>query len=716
MKIYQVFFIAILSCLPGLNQVQADASFAETIHVKAKLIASVNGIHAGEEIYVGVEQRIIPHWHTYWINPGDSGLATTIDYSLPKGSSVSNILWPVPERLTLGPVTNYGYSDQVILLSKLKVPNDLSVGSHFPINAKVKWLVCREECIPEEVNLSLDLPVLSPDVNGGEGSPLIQTALKSLPLTSPYATELTKSADTLVLHIKGLAEGSKVVQQIQFFPEQWGRVVHSADQRHSVVGDNIELQLKSGEDPLKPGEKLEGLIVVSEQAGKDQVTRAYQINTPLLVGSEAGKTPDSKAEPDIVLASALLLALLGGLILNLMPCVFPVLSIKALSLIKQSKLHPGETRLHGWAYTLGIELSFLLLGVILIALKSGGAQIGWGFQFQSPLFVLLTACLMFTVGLGLSGVFTVGTSVMGVGSELANRSGYWGSLFTGVLATVVATPCTAPFMGAALGFALTQPPLVLLLIFQSLGLGLALPYLVISHWPAAQRLLPKPGIWMEHVKQVMAFPMYAAAVWLVWVLAQQAGINAVAVALSIMVAIAFSLWLYESTRLSSNRVQHIGGGIAAVFIIVAIGFGSVAVNTLSVTEAVATHNTPGNHYEPYSTERLKELRSAGKPVFVNFTAAWCISCLVNEKVALSQQAVVDAFKDSGITYLKGDWTNRDAEITRVLAEFGRSGVPLYLYYPPGEAKRPLVLPQILTPEIVTQTVSAASNPVSIVKQ
>jgi thiol:disulfide interchange protein DsbD len=297
---------------------------------------------------------------------------------------------------------------------------------------------------------------------------------------------------------------------------------------------------------------------------------------------------------------------------------------------------------------------------------------------------------------------------------LAGRSGYSGSFFTGVLATIVATPCTAPFMGAAVGFALSQPPVALLAVFFSLGLGLALPYLLLSNWPSLQRRLPKPGVWMDRLKQGMAFPMYAAAVWLVWVLAQQSGINSIVAALGGMVAIAFAAWLYEVTKYSEKTAQRTGLGFSVLLLSAALFGGYFGVEEAPAS-AVASETT-GQHWEPYTTARLKELRGQGKPVFLNFTAAWCISCLVNEKVALSQDAVIDAFKHAGITYLKGDWTNRDPEITRILAEFGRSGVPLYLYYPAGVSTSPVILPQILTPEIVTQAVAASADPVLAVKQ
>ena len=693
---------------------QASSFEAGTEQVKAQLVASVGAVRPGDEILVGVHQRIIPHWHTYWRNPGDSGLATTIAYELPAGAKAGKIQWPTPSRITLGPVTSYGYEHEVTLLTKIKVPQDSVAGSVFPIKAKVKWLVCEESCIPQKVELALDLPIVLPGADAGTGSPLIDLARASLPVASPWPISLAYSKDVLSLRITDAKLQSSGVKKIWFYPDEWGKIAHGAEQPWQISGDNLELQLKPGDVRLSPGESLTGVLAITQDSGSGPVTRGYSVQVAgdaavseitALKPVVSGIAPVTAGEPDLALASALLLALSGGVILNLMPCVLPVLSIKALALIKHAQHAPLQTRLHGLAYTLGILASFALLGGVLIALKAGGAQIGWGFQFQSPVFVLAVAYLMFTVGLSLSGVFSIGGSVAGIGSSLAERPGYSGSFFTGVLATIVATPCTAPFMGAALGFALTQPPASLLAVFFCLGLGLALPYLLLSQWPSLQRRLPKPGVWMDRLKQGLAFPMYGAAVWLVWVLAQQAGVNAVAIALGGMVIIAFAAWLYEFTKMSGKAGQRSGFGVAALSLGLALVGGYFGVETTAASPSVNVE--PVKNAEPYSAERLNELRSQGKSVFLNMTAAWCISCLVNEKVALSQSSIVDMFKRSGITYLKGDWTNRDPEITRILTEFGRSGVPLYVFYPAGAANstKPIVLPQILTPEIVTRAVT-----------
>jgi thiol:disulfide interchange protein/DsbC/DsbD-like thiol-disulfide interchange protein len=716
---YREIFMLALRIIPiALLALTCDAdagsSEAATEQVRAQLIASVDAVHPGDTIQVGVHQQIIPHWHTYWVNPGDSGLATTIDYDLPAGATAGDIQWPTPGRITLGPVTNYGYENEVTLLSSVKVPDDAAIGDAFPVKARVKWLVCEEICIPQRAELALDLPVVAPGQDRGLGSPLIGQAIASLPVDSLWPVSVTSGNNGLTLRITDTGLLPDKIEGVWFYPSEWGQIMHNAEQPWLISGGTIELELQPGDKaPAANGGRLAGVLAVTENGSDGPVTRGFIVNAP--IGMAAADTAPA-AEPDLALSSALILALLGGIILNLMPCVFPVLSIKALSLVKHAHQEPLQNRLHGLAYTLGVLVSFALLGSLLNALKASGAQIGWGFQYQSPLFVLAVAYLMFAVGLSLSGVFSVGGSVTGIGSSLAERPGYIGSFFTGILATVVATPCTAPFMGAAIGFALAQPPVVLLAVFLSLGLGLALPYLLLSFWPFLQRCLPKPGLWMERVKQGLAFPMYAAAVWLVWVLAQQAGNDAVAIALGGMVAIAFAAWLYESTKTGCKTAQHGGAGIAALTLAVALSGGYFGVEASSAAEARSSTAAADKNWQPYSAERLKALRAEGKPVFLNFTAAWCISCLVNEKVALSQRSVVDAFRQSGITYLKGDWTNRDFEITQILAQFGRSGVPLYVYYPRGTAVSPVVLPQILTPEIVTQAVTASAGVVSLAEQ
>jgi len=406
--------------------------------------------------------------------------------------------------------------------------------------------------------------------------------------------------------------------------------------------------------------------------------------------------------PEISLGVALLFALLGGIILNLMPCVLPVLSIKVLALLNHGRMGYRQRHFHGLAYTAGVLACFSIFALVVLAVRAGGAELGWGFQFQSPLFVLFLAYLMFAVGLSQSGIFSFGNSFSRLGA-FGGNDGYAMSFLAGGLAAIVATPCTAPFMGTALGFAVGQPTPILFAIFLSLGLGLALPYLALCYWPALLRFMPKPGPWMERLKQAFAFPMYAVAIWLVWVLAQQAGADAVATALGGMLLIAFGAWLFAN---AGKNWRLLTSSLSAAAIVTAIAIGFAFVNDAPQPVKNVDANA---RYEAFSPARLDALRADGRPVFVNLTAAWCITCLVNERIALDRTEVTSAFTAANVAYLKGDWTHRDPAITAMLAKFGRNGVPLYVFYPAGASSQPVVLPQILTPEIVLREIGSSKT-------
>jgi thiol:disulfide interchange protein DsbD len=700
--------VALLSAatLPALA---ADAASARTNEVAARLVAATASAQPGQTLLLGVQQRIVEHWHTYWVNPGDSGLATTIAWTLPAGATAGPIQWPVPARYQVGPITNYGYANEVTLLSAVQVPATLKDGDDFTVQAKVDWLVCYDICIPQQVNLALTLPVRATAPQVGPDEALVRAAQARLPTASPGALRWQRDGEALKLQFAD-TPALPAHDAAYFYAATWGQVAHPQPQ--ALQREPWQLSLPVGEAPPKAGDPPIGVLVLS-QAG--QPVASYAIGHdpaptgPAVKSAQPGPTalPASAQAEAPGLLLALGLALLGGLVLNLMPCVFPVLTIKALSLFQSAGQSRRTVRLHGAAYAAGVLASFAALAALLIALKAGGDSAGWGFQFQSPVFVLLLALLMFAVGLSLSGVFALGGSVTGVGSNLATRAGYSGSFFTGVLATVVATPCTAPFMGAAVGYALTQPATVTMAVFLALGTGLALPYLLLCEWPALQRLLPRPGAWMERLKQALAFPMYASAAWLAWVLTQQAGAQALAVALGCAVVLAFAAWLYDSTRPLGAR-GHLAGSVAASLLAIA----AVAAGPASLrdVDTAVTAQASSDGWEPYSPERLQALRDQGKPVFVNLTAAWCITCLVNERVALGTERVESAFALAKVTRLKGDWTRRDERITRLLAEHGRSGVPLYLYYPAGAGSAPTLLPQLLTPDLVVAVLDLPPSP------
>lgn len=677
----------------------AAEDVAATEQVQASLAASVDAVYPDAEILLGVRQRIIPHWHTYWVNPGDSGLATQIRWELPDGAQAGEILWPTPQKIGQGPVVSYGYENEATLLVPVKVPHGVRPGEAFRAKAKVRWLVCEETCIPQEVELGLTLPVVADRAGAGEGSPIVRAARERLPRPLPWKASFARKGDRLILRVAGKELTPDTVAAVDFYPAEWGRLVHNRPPEVRYGEDGVSLEFALGEAPPPDGQALRGVLAVTENGPAGTVAAGYALAADFAAAAE------SPASPDLPLALGL--ALLGGLILNLMPCVFPVLALKALHLLRQADASNAAARRQGIAYAVGVSCSFAALGVALTLLKAAGAAVGWGFQLQSPWFVTATAYTMLLAGLNLSGVFVLRTSVGGAGTSLAARDDTLGSFFSGVLASLVAAPCTAPFMGAAIGYAIAQPVPVLFAVLFALGAGLSLPYLALSHWPALRRLLPRPGAWMEVLKQALAFPMYASAAWLIWVLAQQRGADAAGLALGGAVAIAFAAWLWEMSHAAAGALRIAARGSAWTAAILTLGMvgGVVQGDAGPARSADASKN-----WAAYSPQRFEALRARGEPVFLNFTAAWCISCLVNERVALGQTAVQEAFRAGGIAYLKGDWTDRDETVTAKLREFGRSGVPLYVFYPPGAESAPAILPQILTPDIVLDAIRTPAVP------
>ncbi len=705
----------------GGQALAAESSPAGSERVQVRLLSDVEAVAPGVPFTLALEQRIIPGWHTYWKNPGDSGLPTEIAWQLPEGATAGEILWPYPHRFDVGPITNYGYSDQVVLLNEITPPASLQAGEVFPVKAAVRWLVCEEICIPEETEVSLLLPVGDPPAPAVD-HPQLAEARADLPVASPWASAAELSGEDLTL-VLAMPRGSlESVVEAAFFPDSWGQVLHSAPQSFDATSQGLRLALEaeSGFDPKAA--PLSGVLVVTERLpdGSD-ATRALDIKTEVgdagaiaALGGGAGSgsasllTMGGGGAGTISFLPALLFAFLGGIILNLMPCVFPVLSIKILSLTQKVGGERRTMRRHGYAYTLGVLASFAALAGLLLVLRAGGEALGWGFQFQSPTFTMLMALLFFALGLMLSGALTIGASLIGVGSGVAGKPGMSGSFFTGIVATLAATPCTAPFMGAAVGYAVSASGATAMAVFLALGFGLALPYLLLTLVPRALSWLPKPGPWMERLKQALAFPMYGAAVWLVWVLSQQSGSEGVLAALAAMLLLALGAWIFETTR-----GLKLGGRLVGTTAVVLLLLASVVAlprllppaATGPVVAAMEDDLVPS---EPYSRERLAALRSEGRPVFVNFTAAWCITCLVNEEIAFNDEEVAAAFLAGDVAYLKGDWTNRDPLITEALAEHGRSGVPLYLLYPDNGGP-PEILPQILTVAGLLQSLAAASD-------
>ncbi len=696
-------FTALALLLTGLAGAQALVPKQPKDLVRASLVAESTAVAPGTTVTVGIRMAMKPGWHVYWRNPGDSGLPPEMAWDLPQGVSVGTVAWPAPERLPVQTLMNYGYEGAVTLLVPVSVPTTYSDAS-LRLAGKLSYLVCEEICIPGSADLDLSLPVTAagamPDPANAD---VFAEARAALPEPSPWPSHLTRDGDTLVLSLDRAGLAPDAIREAAFFP--YGETVldNAAAQALTVDASGLHLALKPG-DAARPPADLPGVLTFSEGGTR----RAFAIGEPppaagAVVPSEAAPTPMPVADEALTLWSAAGLALLGGLILNLMPCVFPVLSIKVLGLAKQAGQSATRVRLHGLAYTAGVLASFLALAGLLMALKAGGATIGWGFQLQSPIVVAVLAYGLFAMGLSLSGVVHVGGGIAGLGDGLTRRAGYQGSFFTGVLATLVATPCTAPFMGAAVGFALTQPPALSLIVFASLGLGLALPFLALTLFPAALRLMPRPGAWMDTLKGVLAFPVYATVAWLVWVLAQQVGPNGLLAGLAGLVLVGFAAWAWERARSAGGW----GGGLARGTALAALVATAGLVAVLDGDRAVAGGTPTAQGIEPFTQARLDALRGEGRTVFVDMTAAWCITCQVNERTALSRDAVRAAFRANDVVVLRGDWTNQNPEITALLERHGRSGVPLYLLYRGRAEAR--VLPQILTEGIVLAAIGTRAG-------
>ncbi|MCD8497606.1 MAG: thioredoxin family protein [Alphaproteobacteria bacterium] len=665
-------------------------------------------IRPGEEIWVGVEQSIAPEWHTYWRNPGDSGSDPRVVWSLPEGFSVSEIEWPIPHKLPFGPMTNYGYEENVILLQRLKAPDTLPAGP-ISITADVEILVCRDICIPEYGTYNMTLNPEGGEQMGEDNAAYLAAARGELPTLAPEEAVLRKlDESTIEVKIPSAAwcnHGDTPCTGLELFPLEWGIVDNNAGAETTLEGDTLILRQQAGDRNWAELEELQSPRLLVTYPDIDGTRRGMEfityVESPGLFNTSASSA--NGAETQLPFVMILLFALAGGLILNLMPCVFPVLSLKALSLVKTAQKDPTQARIHGLAYTGGIVLSFLAIAGLLIALQGAGSAVGWGFHLQSPVVIILLIYLLFLIGLNLMNFFEFSAGLAGIGGHLAEGGGYTASFFTGVLATLVATPCTAPFMGAAIGFALTQNTFIALLVFAFLGLGLALPYLVLAFIPALQRFLPKPGTWMETFRQFLAFPIFLTCAWLLWVLSQQVGSMGILGAALGLTFITFSIWLWR------HSPEH--GGWRKIVRIIAILSALAALGFLPATRGmpVSGVNTEISDIkefgEVYSPAALDEALAGTQPVFVEMTAAWCITCKVNHATSLNVQSTRNLFAEKDVKFLVGDWTNYDPAITEYLNIFGRKGVPLYVYYAPpasetGQRPEPVLLPQILTPGIV----------------
>lgn len=665
-------------------------------YVAVGMNADTDAVVPGETFRIGFMQIIHPGWHTYWINPGDSGAETRIDWTLPDGFIAGDIQWPIPDRVPYESLINFGFKDTAYFLVEFTAPTDLDT-DEVSFTAEMNWLVCSDICIPESGTYNLTLPVAE-TANPANGY-FFDSAEDQMPQNVNWKAHYRADQDETVFTLFPPADQVSALQdtELSLFPVEWGLIRNNTDQQFTLEEDRLSVRIAAGDRPLTTVEETPLVLRIENLDG--DVT-GYQMTAALSSEARSGAmTPAGSPETAAPLNEGgmikhVLFAIIGGLILNLMPCVFPILSLKALGLIQTKDKARAHIMTHGFAYSFGILLSFAVFAATIIGLRSFGTALGWGFQLQNPYNILLLSYLMFVIGLNLSGLFTLSGKFINIGSGLTRNSTYSSSFFTGILAALVATPCTAPFMAGAIGYAMIQPPLQSFVVFVAVGFGLALPYLLLSLIPAFQRLLPRPGAWMETFRQFLAFPMYMTAAWLLWVLGQQVGIDAVFMALTGMIVIALLLWMLKISGRFFGRVL-------------------LVILTLSVFASLVflPQNAPDRTIEnSFSPETLERQLQGDHPVFVNMTAAWCITCKVNERVALKTEATEQLFIAHNVTLLTGDWTNEDPDITRYLASFGRNGVPLYVYYGPqdkdsGNRPDPVILPQVLTPGLMRETIS-----------
>ena len=677
------------------------APVVKTEHVEAELVTDKSAAQPGKPVLVGLKLRMEPHWHTYWKNPGDSGLATKIQWILPEGWKAGAIQWPYPQPLPVGPLMNYGYEDEVVLLSELTPGADARPGPA-SVKAKAEWLVCKDICIPEKGELDIVLPVAP-----GEAPPNprwqahIDRARNQLPVEVPaWKYDAALQGKSLVLLLTP-PEGVTPPANVAFFPEREGLIEPAAPQKVTREGRALRIEAKLAEPALTGLQAVNGVAVSQSGWPGTDNRKAISVSAPVRnkLAAAAGPLAPGDGIGGGTLA-ALAFAFVGGLLLNLMPCVFPVLGIKVMGFVEHAHGEARAMRLQGVIFSVGVLVSFLVLAGLMLALRAGGTQLGWGFQLQSPVVVMLLAALFFVLALNLSGVFEWGAFAQSMTSSVSAQGRHADAFLSGVLATVVATPCTAPFMGAAVGYTLTQSTALSLAVFAMLGLGMAMPVLALALFPSLLRRLPKPGAWMETFKQLLAFPLYATVAWLAWVLGAQADLDAVFALLLGLVFIAMGAWMYGRWEQAKGPWRS-----AVAIILSALGLAVAWPGTASKPAAGAPIARPGElPWQAWSPEKVRSLTASGKPVFVDFTAAWCVTCQVNKRISLHNPAVVKAFAARGVVPLKADWTRQDPRITSALAELGRIAVPVYALYPPGEDV-PHLLPEVLSPSLVLEELS-----------
>jgi thiol:disulfide interchange protein DsbD len=681
-------------------------------HLTAELIALGPAIAPGGTQQAGLVLTLDKGWHVYWINPGDSGEPPKIAWKLPAGITAGPMRFPIPQRLPLGPLMDFGYEGEVAFPVTISAASTLRPGP-LHLDAQVSWLVCAQVCVPGKAHLGIDLTV-QPGAQQGPLTGALGNALSLIPKPLPAGAQfsVTGGKQQFVLTLN---DGRRETNA-EFYPypadfspdgtPSTNAIVYSANQHVEPRRDGVRLTVERSPDLATLPATLHGVLKLSD-------TVAYDVTAPVVPGEVAPAGSSSATSTTAI--GAIGLAFLGGILLNLMPCVFPVLFLKGLALVQGSSQSRAHLRRHGLFYALGILLSFWMIVAVLLVLRATGGHAGWGFQLQSPVFIALLASLIFFLALGLAGQFEIGLSLTSVGSSLVDRAGagkqgYAGSFFTGVLATVVATPCTAPLMGAAIGFALTQSAAVIFAVFTALAFGLAAPYLLLSWQPAWVRVLPRPGVWMELLKQFTAVPLFATAIWLAWVYGQlhaSSGVDQMALLLACFLLLAIAGWALGRwpAKWASRTVALVLIALGLAIPLSQTNRSAPQTNSSQTSASTSSASVNGGLlWQPYSQQALDAARAAGHPVFIDFTAAWCLSCQFNERAVLRSADVESALRAHNFVLLKADWTNSDPGITQKLTSLGRAGVPTYVLYPATAGSAPDVLPELLTKGLVLASI------------
>lgn len=697
--------IALLLAPLGLAAQAVDGDV--TPYSDGWIVSSVSSLTPGATVRLGLRIEMDEGWHTYWKNAGDSGSEALLDWNLPDGFEASEFYWPFPTALPYPPLMSYVYEDLVLIPLDLTVPADAPVGGVVRLAADAEWLICEEICLVAEDSLFLELPVTAGPDAPSEYAAEFAEAEWALPAEATGWTLGARADTTAGIVGVGVDPGetwSGSLRGAYFFPLDGTLIDHTAPQPLAVGADASWLRLDRSPYSLELPERLEGVLLLAEgETFGPEARRAVAVDVEMQTGrvpeAPLVATDAASGGAELSLLTALGLAMLGGLLLNLMPCVFPVLSLKILGFVEHAGGDRKVLRVHGLAFAAGVILSFLALAGTLIAFRAAGAEVGWGFQLQNPAVVTGLIFLMVAVGLNFLGVFEVGAAMTRLGAVGQDGSGYSSSFLTGVLATLVATPCTAPFMGAAVAAALLRPPVEGLTIFAGLGAGMALPYVILTFQPALLDRLPRPGRWMETLRQALAFPMFGVGVWLLWVLGLQVGMGGAAAVLTALLGFSLGAWMLHRAPMGVStpgpRLAR-AGGVLLLVVSTLWGVGRFVGEADAATAAAAASAS----WEPFTAEIVAERRSEGRAVFVDFTAAWCITCQVNKRVALTDADVVTAFADRNVALVKADWTRRDDVIARELEKLGRNGVPVYALYPADPSLPPTLLPNVLTPGIV----------------